>query len=87
MLISVVASLTVLGGCSNKAISNRRYLTVYKPPAVLHLKLIKSKGRDEYIKSLEQALTKLVTKVRVQRKIIEAYKKEVEDFNSEEEVK
>ena len=72
----------VLGGCSRTILPTKQYkLTVYKPPAPIKLHLVGSKGDKEYIKSLEYALTKLVTKVRVQQKIIKAYEKEVKEAN------
>jgi hypothetical protein len=69
-------------GCSNKIVCPK-YPTLIKKnrPPDLKLKFIKSKGKDAYIKSLEEGLRKLVTKIRKQKEIIDAYEYEYDIIN------
>jgi hypothetical protein len=72
----------VLAGCSNKNVCPKYPLLVKKSkPPTLHLKFIRSKGKDAYIKSLEENMQKMVVKIRQQNKIIEAYEKEYDMIN------
>jgi peptidyl-tRNA hydrolase len=73
----------MVAGCSNKVVCPK-YPTLVKKdkPKDLKLKFIKSKGKDIYIKSLEDGLQKLIIKVRKQKEIIKAYEEQVDIINS-----
>jgi hypothetical protein len=74
-----------LVGCSSKtSISCPKYPTLvkYDAPKPLKLKIKQSGSKDEKIKSLENALQKLVIKTRKQNEIIKAYEYQIDIINS-----
>jgi hypothetical protein len=72
----------MVAGCSNKIVCPKYPILVKKNrPPDLKLKFIKSKSKDAYIESLENNLRKLVTKVRKQKEIINAYEHEYDIIN------
>lgn len=81
--MSVVVSMMVLAGCSNKDIQvNYPQLTEYEKPGPIKLEIVVDEGKDKHIESLEKALTAILIKVKEQSLLLDLYKNQAKNYNA-----
>jgi len=69
-----------LVGCSTKECQTYEGFKIYDRPAPLKIKIITTKGDKVHIRTLENGVKKLVTKVKQQEAIIDRYEADVNKY-------